>query len=70
MIKYPHAITKKCCDCGRTFTCKGEEWITKKDRCAFEFGKCSCAECNPRKPNGRSGFGCVEIELREIVVFT
>jgi hypothetical protein len=26
MKEYPHAITKKCCKCGRTFTCKGMGW--------------------------------------------
>jgi len=69
MKKYPYALTKKCGNCGRTFTCKGTGWTRRSDtgKCPHEYSVCWCEKCN--HGTGRPE-GCEEVDLKEVVQFT
>jgi|GEM_PF-6827116 hypothetical protein len=70
MKDYPHAVTQKCGNCGKTFTCKGEGWnLIEKNKglfqCPYAHTGCNCGECNMSR-----GSGCEIIDLKEVVCFT
>jgi hypothetical protein len=68
MRKYPHAVTKKCSKCGKTFTCKGTTWVVDPNtgKCPHAKSICECEQCHHGKSRPK---GCEEIELGEKVTF-
>jgi hypothetical protein len=71
-MKYPYAVTQKCPNCGRTFTCRGLGWKRLKTtgKCPYANDGCFCEKCHRGESRGK---GCEEVkaeETKEQVQFT